>query len=134
MEDEYPPLIARLQSIFIDTMIMIVAMIIVYKAIDSVASVPDWLRISLFLGIFIFYEPLCLTFGCTVGNYAKGIRVRRFSDTNQKINFFQAIIRYLVKVLLGWISFLTIHSNPSKRALHDLASGSVMIYRHKKID
>jgi uncharacterized RDD family membrane protein YckC len=134
MEDEYPPLIARLQSIFIDTMVIIVAMIIVSKAIDNAPGIPDWLRIFLFLGIFIFYEPLCLTFGCTVGNYIRGIRVRRFSNTNSRINFFQAMIRYAVKVMLGWISFLTIHGNPSRRAIHDLASGSVMIYRHKKID
>ena len=37
------------------------------------------------------------------------------------------MIRYPVKLLLGWISFLTINSNPKRRAIHDLASGSVMI-------
>jgi hypothetical protein len=32
-----------------------------------------------------------------------------------------------VKVMLGWLSFLTIHTNTEKRAIHDLFIGSVMI-------
>lgn len=131
MEDEYPPLIVRLQSMFIDTVIIIVAMVIFSMILDRFPGAPDWLRIALFLAVLIFYEPFCLTFGFTIGNYIKGIRVKKFADTNSRISFFHAVIRYMVKVLLGWISFLTIHSNPSRRAIHDLASGSVMINHQK---
>ena len=81
----------------------------------------------MFIGLFIAYEPLCLVFGCTLGNYLKGIRVRKASDTTKRINIFQAIIRYPIKLGLGWILFLTINSNPKRRAIHDLTSGSVMI-------
>ncbi|MDB4923633.1 RDD family protein [Mucilaginibacter sp.] len=105
MEDQYPPLIVRLQSIFIDTVFVIVCMMIIYLISDNFPGTPDWLRTFLFLGIFIFYEPICLTFGCTIGNYARQIRVKKFADTGSRINFPHAIIRYLVKVLLGWISF-----------------------------
>ena len=45
----------------------------------------------------------------------------------KKINILQALIRYILKVGLGWISFLTIHSNKERRAIHDFAAGSVMI-------
>jgi uncharacterized RDD family membrane protein YckC len=65
--------------------------------------------------------------GATLGNYIKGIRVRQNGATGQRINFFQAFIRYVLKMLLGWISFLTIHTNPQKRAIHDIIAGSVMI-------
>jgi hypothetical protein len=68
-----------------------------------------------------------MTFGCTIGNYIKGIRVRKNEDISQKINIGQAILRYPIKLALGWISFLTINSNLQRRAIHDLASGSVMI-------
>ena len=81
----------------------------------------------MFAGLFIAYEPICMTLGSTLGNYLKGIRVRKDSDSTKRINIFQAIIRYPVKVFLGWISFLTINSNPKRRAIHDLVSGSVMI-------
>jgi hypothetical protein len=65
--------------------------------------------------------------GFTIGNYLKGIRVRKVSNTSNRINFIQAFFRYVLKISLGWISFLTIHSNNQKRAIHDLAVGSVMI-------
>lgn len=41
--------------------------------------------------------------------------------------YFQAIIRYIIKISLGWISFLTINSNYEKRAIHDFVAGSVVI-------
>lgn len=127
MMEKYPQLTDRIQSSFID-LILIVAMMYVFASIlDRYEHVPDWVRIVMFAGLFVIYEPLCMTIGFTLGNYIKGIRVRKFSDSTKRINIFQAIIRYPIKVLLGWISFLTIHSNPKRRAIHDMVSGTVMI-------
>lgn len=127
MQEKYPQLIDRIQSSFIDMMLIIVMMFVFSSILDRFENVPDWVRISLFAGLFIFYEPLCMTIGFTLGNYIKNIRVRKHSDSAHRINIFQAIIRYPVKVLLGWVSFLTINTNPKRRAIHDLVSGSVMI-------
>ena len=68
-----------------------------------------------------------MAMGCTLGNYIKGIRVRKAADSTKRISFLQAIVRYPVKLTLGWLSFLTIHTNTKRRAIHDMASGSVMI-------
>jgi uncharacterized RDD family membrane protein YckC len=130
MEDpeiEYPSLSERVQSTFIDTMFIIIAMFVFASVLGQFENVPDWIRIILFLAIWVVYEPLCTTLGFTLGNYAKGIRVRSFSDPNEKINFLQAIVRYLLKLSLGWVSFFTVHTNYAKRAVHDLVAGSVMI-------
>jgi uncharacterized RDD family membrane protein YckC len=126
---EYPQLTDRIQSSFID-MLLIVAMMFVFSGIlERYENAPDWIRVALFFGLWAIYEPLCTTLGATLGNYIKGIRVRQNGAINQRINFFQAFIRYVLKVLLGWISFLTIHTNPQKRAIHDIVAGSVMIRR-----
>jgi len=77
--------------------------------------------------LWAIYEPVCTTFGFTIGNLIKGIRVRDISNTSKRLNIFQALLRYFVKVLLGWVSFITIHFNPERRAIHDLAAGSVMV-------
>lgn len=127
MEEKYPELKERFQSTLIDTLIIITLMFVVSSFLDQFDSVPEWLNVALFIGLFIAYEPLCMTLGATPGNYWKRIRVRKYSDTKKRINFFQAILRYPIKVLLGWVSFLTIHSNPKRRAIHDLVSGTVMI-------
>ncbi|WP_369806237.1 RDD family protein [Desertivirga arenae] len=77
--------------------------------------------------MWFLYEPLCTAFGCTIGNYMKGIRVRNREDHSQRINVFQAFLRYTFKLGLGTISFFVIHSNDEKRALHDMVSGSVVL-------
>ena len=127
MEEKYPQLTDRIQSAFIDAILIVILMFVFASILDKFDNVPDWVRIVMFAALFIAYEPLCMTLGFTLGNYLKGIRVRKNSDSTKRINIFQAIVRYPVKVLLGWVSFLTINSNPKRRAIHDLVSGSVMI-------
>jgi len=127
MEEKYPQLLDRVQSTFIDGALILVLMFAFASVLEKFDDVPDWVRVVLFAALFIAYEPLCMTLGSTLGNYLKGIRVRRSSDTTKRISLFQAIVRYPTKVLLGWVSFLTINSNSKRRAIHDLLSGTVMI-------
>ena len=126
-QPEYPLLGDRVQSTFIDTILIVVIMFAFASILDKYENVPTWVRIVLFVGLWGIYEPLCTTFGATLGNYIKKIRVRKIGKYSSRINFFQAIIRYLLKIVLGWISFLTIHFNKERRAIHDFAAGSVMI-------
>jgi len=126
-QPEYPLLGDRVQSTFIDSILLIILMFILASVLDRYETVPTWIRIALFVGLWGIYEPLCTTLGATLGNYIKKIRVRQVGINSKRINFFQAFVRYLLKLSLGWISFLTIHSNKERRAIHDLAVGSVMI-------
>ncbi|MBO9203951.1 MULTISPECIES: RDD family protein [Niastella] len=127
MNENYPLLKDRIQSTFIDFIFLIVLLGIGSAIMDKFENVPDWVPMTLFIGLFIVYEPLFTTLGCTMGNKIKGIRVRKHSDTNRKINFVDALIRYAIKCMLGWLSFVTIGSNPKRRAIHDLVVGSVMV-------
>jgi uncharacterized RDD family membrane protein YckC len=124
---EYPSLSDRAQSIFIDSIFIVVLMFIAGSILEKYEDAPTWIRIVLFFGLWAVYEPVCTSLGFTLGNYAKGIRVRKISNPQKKINIIQAFFRYLVKAGLGWLSFISIHFNPEKRAIHDLAVGSVMI-------
>lgn len=126
MNEEYPDLKDRIQSAFIDGILMLVLMIAFASILDKFENVPNWVRMAI-VGFFIVYEPLFMSFGCTLGNLIKGIRVRKHSDSTKKINILQAIIRYPIKFMLGWLSYITIGSSPKRRAIHDMAAGSVMI-------
>lgn len=126
-QPEYPLLIDRVQSTFIDTILIVILMFITASVLERYENVPTWVRIVSFIGIWGVYEPLCTTLGGTLGNHIKGIRVRHVGKHSKRINFLQALARYILKLALGWISFLTIHSNVQRRAIHDLAVGSVMI-------
>jgi len=123
----YPSLSERVQSTFIDGIFIVIMMFICAGILDKYDNVPDWIRIVLFFGLWAVYEPVCTSLGFTLGNFLKGIRVRRNDDTSKRINILQAFIRYVGKVLLGWISFITIHSNTQQRAIHDFMVGSVMV-------
>lgn len=127
MEEEYPSLAARFQSTFIDTIFIFILMFVFASILERFDHVPDWLRIALFILLFIAYEPLCTAKACTLGNYVKKIRVRKNDDPTQRISLLQATVRYPVKILLGALSFITIHTNLKRQAIHDLAAGSIMI-------
>jgi uncharacterized RDD family membrane protein YckC len=126
-EIEYPSLSDRIQSTFIDTISIILMMFIFSSVLENIQNVSDWIRIFLFIALWILYDPLCTSLGCTIGNYVKGIRVRQREDHSMRINFFQALIRYILKIFLGWLSFLTVYSNVERRALHDIVVGSVVV-------
>jgi uncharacterized RDD family membrane protein YckC len=126
MEEKYPFMLERIQSILIDSVLIIACMIIFSDILSNFTNVPIWLRAVLLILLFL-YEPIATTFGGTIGNNIKSIRVRKSSDETQSINFFQAIVRYFFKLLLGWFSFITIFSSDKKRAIHDIISGTVMI-------
>jgi uncharacterized RDD family membrane protein YckC len=127
MDDKFPSLLDRIQSIFIDLLVLLLSMVIVSSVLSNFSNVPDWVRIFLFVSLFFLYEPLCVSYACTVGNLVKGIRVRSYNDPHRRINIPQALVRFLFKSALGWLSFVTIHADDNKRAIHDLISGSIVV-------
>lgn len=131
MHEKYPELSLRIKSAFIDAVFIILLMFFFSAVLDRLTEPPVWLNMLMFIGIWVLYEPVCVAFGCTIGNYLMGIRVRRASNETRHINIFQSLVRYALKISLGWLSFLTIHQNTQRRAIHDLAAGSVMVYREK---
>ena len=131
MQIAYPSLSKRIQSIFIDLLLMIGLMAASGWILDKInpeqKEGDEWLRAVLFIGIWGVYEPLAMTFGCTLGNYLIKIRVRKHNDPGSKINLIQAYMRFVVKFFLGWLSFITISFNDERRAIHDFASGTIML-------
>jgi len=126
-QNEYPSLSDRIQSLLIDQVFIVTLMFMFASILDHFENPPDWIRAALFFGIWGIYEPFCLSFACTLGNYVKGIRVRKFANIAAKPNLLQAYFRYFIKVLLGWLSFLSISTNKERRAIHDLAANTIMV-------
>ncbi|CAN5902768.1 hypothetical protein BH24BAC1_BH24BAC1_35730 [soil metagenome] len=82
---------------------------------------------AVFLSLLVIYEPILTAYGATFGQWVMGIRVRQHKGLEEPISVGQAYLRVILKFLLGFLSFFSIHFNPSRRALHDLYSGSVMV-------
>jgi uncharacterized RDD family membrane protein YckC len=128
-EENYPGVFSRVKAIIADSIIVIILMFSFGYLLTLFETVSDYVRIIGFVFIFILYEPVFISvFGGTLGHMIIGIRVKRESDEIKNINFPFAILRFIIKALLGWISLITVSFNEKGKAIHDLAVGSVVIY------
>lgn len=126
MDKNYPTVLDRIKSSLIDSIVLIAVIWLVSDTLNSFLTVPNWIKMLLFSLMFL-YEPICTTIGGTLGNHKMEIRVRKSSDEEKRINLFQAIVRFILKVIFGWLSFLTIFFSKKSRTIHDIIAGTVMI-------
>ncbi len=124
----YPNIFDRVKAVLFDTVIIIGLMYVISLLFQAATGENTSLRIIAFATIWLIYDPLMTTiFGGTLGHQLIGLRVKSKKDESKNLNFFQAIIRYILKTLLGWISFITVSTKLNKQAIHDLAVSSVVI-------
>ncbi len=63
-------------------------------------NIPDFVRVILFILIFILYDPIFTsTVGATIGHLFLGLRIRRSKDEDRKIIFPIAIVRFILEAL-----------------------------------
>ncbi len=125
----YPTVLERVKAIILDSVLMVVFMIVATYVFSLFDSVPDFARITVFIAIFLLYDPILTSaFGGTIGHIMMGIRVKRESNVLKNISLPFALLRYIIKALLGVVSFLTISANEKRKAIHDYVAGSVVIY------
>jgi uncharacterized RDD family membrane protein YckC len=124
---EYPSLVTRVQSNAIDGILILIVMFAFAGIAGDNETIPGWGKAFLFLSFWFLYDPICTRYAATLGNYIMGIRVRKVDDYTQKISLKNAFVRVFVKGLLGGWSSISIHFNPRRRALHDLAAKSIML-------
>lgn len=128
-ENIYPGVFDRVKAIVTDGIILLIFMFVTSSVFSGFESVPDFARVFAFVFIFLLYDPLLTSFwGGTIGHRLIGIRVRKERDEQRNISFPLAVLRYIVKATLGWISLLTISGNKKGKAIHDYVAGSVVVY------
>ncbi len=116
----------RTKSSTIDTLFLIGLAFIIAEILSYFEDVSTALKTILFTSL-VLYEPICVTFGATIGNHIMRIRIRRSSNESKKLNIIRSILRFFLKIIFGWISYVSIFKNPRKRTLHDLISGTTTI-------
>jgi len=128
----YPSLLNRLQAMFFDFWIIVaIVMFLFVNFFDHYAGQFEGLKIGLFSLIVLIYEPLGSISGGTIGYRTMGLKIRR-ADGERKISVWQAYQRLLVKICLGCLSFMNISNDAQRRAIHDKASGTLVLYARSK--
>lgn len=126
----YPGILERVKATITDSIVLVVLMLALTFIFSQFENVPDKVRIIGFIFIFGLYDPLFTSFfGGTIGHILMKIRVRRKGNQKKNILFPLAIIRYIIKVLLGWVSLLTVSSSDKSLAIHDMVIGSIVLYK-----
>jgi len=125
---DYPGVFLRVKAATIDSIVMIMFMVVATDLFSRFENVPDYARMIAFAFIFILYDPLMVSlFGSTIGHRMSNLKVQRL-DNGKKINLGLAIIRFLIKATLGWISFFTVSTNKHRQAIHDSIINSIVVY------
>ena len=122
-----PTIKTRYISILIDGICLLLFALGISALFEKIGDVSGFVRGITFVIVIILYEPILVTLGCTIGQLFMNIRVRDFRNPEKKLSFYLVIFRFIIKIILGWLSFLTVTFNINRRAIHDLASGSIMI-------
>lgn len=122
----YPSILKRYLATVIDGMIPWIVFMVVTAIFQKEAESGMRLHIGIALALFFIYEPFCTSQLYTIGQLLVGMRVRTFS-TRQKISLHAAYARFIVKWLLGFISFFIIGSSEHRRTIHDRVAGSIVI-------
>lgn len=122
---EYPRLVRRYKALLIDGLLLLTTLIIIMLLVQD-SEMRTTIMVSSGFILSLTYEPMLTAYSQTIGQWMMRIRVGRYGDPLEKISLINAYIRWFTKGLLGWLSFVTIHFNPENRAIHDIASDSVM--------
>jgi uncharacterized RDD family membrane protein YckC len=131
-EIDYPGISERIKAAVSDSIVLVGFMILISIIFSMFNEVPEGVRIIAFVFVFGLYDPIFTSiFGGTIGHFIIGIRVVRDDGARKKIIFPKAVIRYLVKVLLGWISLLSISRSKKSKAIHDIIVNSLVVYKKK---
>ncbi len=129
MDQDYPNVLLRVKAIVTDYFVMLVFMFSVAFIFSHFEQASENIRMGAFLFIFVFYDPIFTSFfGGTIGHKLNGLAVKRVASPEKNVNIILATVRFLVKSSLGVISLLVISANDQRRAIHDIISGSVVIF------
>lgn len=107
-----------------------ILLLVTTMALAMVAAGESTNQLTIIIALAIgwsFYEPIFSAYGGTLGQRLMRIRVRDYNRPFRPARLWQVYVRVWTKCLLGWLSFLTVHQNREHRALHDIASSTIVI-------
>ncbi|HEY1774177.1 MAG TPA: RDD family protein [Gammaproteobacteria bacterium] len=125
----YPRLLWRLKAVMIDSIVVPLAMIASLLVGVELGVTDPIIRIALLVGPLFLLEPLMVTAtGGTIGHHLLRLRVMR-QDGDGNLNIFAATLRFVIKALTGWFSFILVLTSRKHQALHDILSRSIVVHR-----
>lgn len=125
----YPRLIRRVRAVLIDSVLLLFTIFGTLILGDAIGVSHVYGKVALVLvPIFVLEPGLVAVTGGTIGHHLLKIRVATI-DGQRNISFIAATIRFIAKLLLGWLSFIFVLTTKKHQAVHDLLARSVVIHK-----
>jgi hypothetical protein len=125
MNDNYPSVFRRYFAAVVDMIVAFSIAVFIGKYLSPTGEITHTNVWAIILAFFL-YEPVLTITYATVGQLIFRFRVRRL-DKKNKISIFQALPRFIIKYLLGWLSLMTVPARADRRAMHDLATNTIAV-------
>ena len=122
----------RLRAFVIDMIIIVLLLlstlfVVISTNSDQVGRIVGFTLIA----VGLLYEPLLVSLtGSTVGHYLTNLRVVD-DQTHGNVGFLKAVVRLLIKTVLGIYSFITMAMTSRHQAVHDLLTRSTVQIRDR---
>ncbi len=125
----YTRLIKRVRAVLFDGLLMTLLLALLFGLVSLLGIQTRSLKLGIIVLPLVLFEPCLVAFtGGTVGQHWQKIRVTR-RDGQCRIHLLAAIIRFIAKLLLGWLSFVTIFASRRHQAIHDFLVGSIVTHK-----
>lgn len=131
----FPTIGRRCLSILIDNMISLLTIVLCFKILQLFFTLSNKNTTLLLVcsAIYIILIPLLTSTCCTPGQLITGIRVRSYR-TGTKISFLSSMTRFAVKILFGFVSFISIFFNRKNRPFTTMLPDQLLLkYNFSKI-
>ena len=124
----YPRLLRRVRAVLIDEVVLLAALAGWWATIglsDASAAV----KVVALCLVFVAVDPILVAWtGGTVGHHLMGMKVRS-ATRDKRVNLWVATVRGLLRYLLGAVSMVLILVTKRHQAIHDLATGTIVVLR-----
>lgn len=125
----YPRLLRRVRAFLIDSVLFIIVFYTWMLTLPAFGEYPFLIKFVALLLPIIIIEPGLVAFtGGTPGHHIMGLRIRDASR-DENIGILRATARAIVRMFLGWLSFIFVLVTRRHQALHDFFTSTVVVLR-----
>lgn len=126
----YPGVPLRVKAGIIDGSIILALTLLLPVLADRVPGQHPELNMAALFGPVLLLEPLLVSFrGATIGQSMYRLSVLHLKSKG-RCPLPNAFVRYVVKLLLGWLSMIYMLFSRRQQAIHDHLAGTVVVFTH----
>ncbi len=129
MKMSYPKFYIRLKALLFDSVILSVSLIGIILMSSNIDFANNVYKVFFILLPVLSIEPLFTAFtGGSLGHHYAGLKIIN-AEKGGNLSLIRSYIRIFIKLPLSLYSFISILLTKRHQAIHDLVSGSVVVFK-----